>query len=215
MPDPTLMPAIEAALKANEGGQPYALSFAGKGSSGASFGLFQADTAANPNALATLRAVLAGAGMDPGQMQGILAAVSVPCPVDPLSPADLQATDAALSSPQGRALVDALDDHSLARVGADLDLATNAASAAGASIATAGQLAICLWCNMSGAPTMLLTWLGGSAVNEPGGNVAPPGNPVTLDDVQRYLSDTGFFTAHPQNLAHFTASVAVGEALAP
>jgi hypothetical protein len=217
MPDAAMMPAIKAALRANEigPGDPYRLSFAGKGSSGASFGVFQADTAANANARTTLHNVLAAAGMDPGQMQGIMAALSVACPADPLDPGDEAAVNAALDSPQGRALVDALDGQSLAIVCGDLDLANGAAAGAGNAIAGDAQLAICLWCNMTGRPTLMMTWLGGSDVTESGVAVAAPGVPVLFDDVRRYLTETSFFVAHPQNWIHFSQSVAAGAALLP
>ncbi len=217
MSDPALTPAITAALRANELGaaSPYRISFACKGSSGASFGAFQGDTAVNPAALATLRRVLAAAAMPTDQAGRILDAVRLPCPTDPLSRADEAAVNAALDAPQGRALVDALDQRSLSVVLADLDLANAAAARGGNSIDPAGQLAICLWCNMSGPPTLLLTWLGGVPVTESGAVVAAPGRPVKLDDIRRYLNCTPFFTAHPNNMAHFLQSVAAGAALLP
>jgi hypothetical protein len=60
MTDSTMLPAIRAAIKANEigPGDPYSLSYAGKANSGASFGIFQNDTAANPQALAALKSIL-------------------------------------------------------------------------------------------------------------------------------------------------------------
>jgi hypothetical protein len=217
MPDPALMPAIKAALRANEigNGDPYKLSFALLGSSGASFGIFQADTAANRNALSTLRSILVAATMPIGQINNILAVLGVPCPTDPLHPEDEAAVNAALASAQGRALVDAMDARTLAVIGADLDLANAAAAKSENSINGEAQLAVCLWCNMSGPPSLLLTWLGGAAVTETGATVAPPGNPVTLDDMQRYLSRSSFFAAHPRNWAHFAASVAAGVELLP
>jgi hypothetical protein len=217
MPDAAMMPAIKAALRANElgPGNPYRLSFAGKGSSGASFGVFQADTAANANARTTLHNVLAGAGMDPGQLQRIMAALSVACPSDPLAPADEAAVNAALDSPQGRALVDALDGQSLAIVCGDLDLANKTAAGAGSAIAGDAQLAICLWCNMTGRPSLLLTWLGGADVTQSGVVVAAPGAPVVFDDMRRYLTATAYFVANPRNWTHFSQSVAAGAALLP
>ena len=53
--DATLLPAIRAAIKANEIGteSPYRLSYARLGVSGASFGIFQGDTNVNHEARAT------------------------------------------------------------------------------------------------------------------------------------------------------------------
>ncbi len=217
MPDPSMLPAIRAALRAHElgSGDPYALSFALLGTSGASFGIFQADTASDPRAAATLRAVLNGAGMAPARIDAVLALLTKRCPFDPLNREDEAAVDAALASPQGRALVDALDEETVTVVTGNLDLAIAAAQNVGNSVEADAQLAICLWCNMTGTPTLLLSWLRGLAIEEPGGTVAAPGNPVALADMQRYLLRSTFFTNHPRNWTHFQASVAVGVRLLP
>jgi len=206
-----LVSAIHAALVANEiGGDlsvAYRLSFAGCGASGASFGVFQADCAANPMALHTLMQALGAASAPMDATGRILGALRSPCARNPLSAADTSLVDAALSSAQGRALVDALDQHSIDAVTADLALAM---MAAGGSIEAGAQIAIALWCNMSGRPTLLLQWLGGEAITEGHIVVAKPANPVTLDDIDRYLNSTTYFTAHPQNWQHFAASVQSG-----
>jgi hypothetical protein len=77
------------------------------------------------------------------------------------------------------------------------------------------QLGICMWCNMTGAPTTLLTWLGGSAVDEPGGKVDPPGNPVSFDDLTRLLQNATYFVNNPGNWQHFADSAAEGAKLLP
>jgi hypothetical protein len=212
--DPALVPAIRAALAVNEvGGNialAYRLSFAGAGSSGASFGIFQNDCAANPRAFATLRSILTNAKLSPEPYGRIVAALRVPCRTNPLSPADTALVDAALASVQGRAQVDALDKQSFEVVLADLGVALGAAGVVGNSIEPAAQLAIALWCNMSGRPTLLDTWLGGNPVTEGRVIVARPGNPVTLADIDRYLNSTAFFVEHPQDWPHFAASVVAG-----
>lgn len=217
MPDPAMFPAIRAALQANElgSGNPYKLSFALIGASGASFGIFQADTASNPAARSTLRAILNAAAMDPARINTILSLLAQPCPLDPLNAADEDDVNAAIASPQGQALVDAMDNRTLAGIYADLDLATQTASNANNSINGDAQLAICLWCNMSGPPTLLLNWLGGNPITEPGGTVNAPGVPVAFTDMQAYLQRSSFFTNHPRNWAHFSASVAQGAELLP
>ena len=60
MTDPAMLPAIKASIRANEIGSqsPYKLSFAKKGNSGASYGVFQNDTYANRTALTTLTQIL-------------------------------------------------------------------------------------------------------------------------------------------------------------
>jgi hypothetical protein len=206
---------MRAALRANEGGQPYRLSYAKLGSSGPSFGIFQADTHADPKALATLGKILAVAKFDAASQARILHLLGQACPKgSPLDAADRTAVDAALNSPAGRALVDAKDDETFARIGHKVDAATLAARGRGMAINGDAQIAIALWSNMTGgtAATHLHHWLRGVAVY----GVPPPrANPVTLDDVYVYLARTPFFTAHPRNLVHFRPSVEAGARLAP
>ena len=58
--NPAMLPAIHAAIQSNELGHasPYALSFARKGRSGASFGVFQGDTNVSSTARTTLKNIL-------------------------------------------------------------------------------------------------------------------------------------------------------------
>jgi hypothetical protein len=197
MTDPAMLPAIRAAIKANEigAGDPYALSFAKKDDSGASFGIFQNDTAANSQALDTLKSILQTAGLPAGQVQRIIGLVSKPCPTDPLRADDEAAADAALRSDAGKQAVDALDDKSLTVVCGYLDQAVQSSVY---PVEGEAQLGICMWCNMTGAPTTLLTWLGGSSVEEAGGTVDPPGNPVGFDDLTRLLNNANFFCTEPR-----------------
>jgi hypothetical protein len=212
--DPALLPAIRAALAMNEvGGDPsraYRLSFAGQAGSGASFGIFQADCAANPRALATLGRILQDAKVPELGLDHIIATLHAPCRTNPLSASDAALVDAAFSSAPGRALVDALDQLSFDTVLDDLSLALDAAAEAGNSIEPGAQIAVALWCNMSGVPTLLRRWLGGAAVDEGGVRIAPPSNPVSLADIERYLTRTNFFSAHPQDWPHFLASIQAG-----
>ena len=215
MVDPSLIAAMRAALCANEGGQPYRLSYAKLGKSGPSFGIFQADTHADKKALATLGKILIAAHFDAASQARILGLLAQACPKgSPLDAADRTAVDAALSSPAGRALVDAKDDETFARIGHKVDAATLAARARGMTINGDAQIAIALWSNMTGdtAAAHLHHWLRGAAVYG-----VPPAraNPVTLDDVYAYLARTPFFAAHPRNLVHFRQSVEAGARLAP
>lgn len=215
MVDPSLIAAMRAALRANEGGQPYRLSYAKLANSGPSFGIFQADTHANPKALATLGKVLAAAKFDAASQARILPLLAQACPKgSPLNAADRAAVDAALNAPAGRALVDAMDNETFARIGHKVDAATLAARARRMTINADAQIAIALWANMTGhsAATHLDHWLRGVAVYG-----VPPArtNPITLDDVYAYLARTPFFAAHPRNLIHFRQSVQAGARLAP
>jgi hypothetical protein len=205
-----MFPAIRAAIKANEigAGDPYSLSFAGKAKSGASFGIFQNDTAANPQALATLKSILEKAGLPAGQVANIINLLSKATPTNPLKPEDTEAVNDALSSADGMKAVDALDDKGLKRVCGDLDDAVDAAKN---PIEGKAQLGICMWCNMTGPPSTMLTWLGGSAVDE----VDPPGNPVSFDDLTRLLQNTTYFTNNPGNWQHFADSAEEGAKLLP
>ena len=123
MPDPTMLPAIKAAIRANELGptSPYVLSFASLSKSGASFGIFQGDTNVNATARNVLRQALQSAQADTASCDRIINAVSQPCPSNPLSPADTKLANDALSSPAGMALVDNMDSALLGIVLADLD----------------------------------------------------------------------------------------------
>jgi hypothetical protein len=210
MVDPSLLPAIRAALRENEIGNqsPYELSYAELGRSGGSFGVFQGDTCVDTNARAALKQVLVAANVDPNTVIRILAAVSQPCPHgSPLSPADQKAADDALDSPKGREIVDGMDGKIIQGILGELDSSIAAAKSVGKRLDPGAQLSIGLWVNMSGAPTALNEWIKGATV----GGVAPPGAAaVTRDDVKRYLKGTKFFSFHPKNLIHFEASVDKG-----
>jgi len=211
MVDAVLVPGIKAAIRANELGtaSPYCLSFAGLGQSGASFGIFQGDTNVNATARGVLRQALSTAGVAVGDVARIMAAVSQPCPVNPLSSADTAAANGALESAAGMALVDAMDDKLLQIVLSELD-SSNAAVPAGYSIAPAGQLYISLWVNMTGAPGMLNKWLGGT----PELGVAPPAGPVvSRENVEAYLQASSYFRLHPRNFVHMSDSVDGGLAV--
>jgi hypothetical protein len=214
MTDSTMFPAIRAAIKANEigAGDPYSLSFAKKGTSGASFGIFQNDTATNRDALNTLKSVMQKAGVPSDQVARIIKLVGKPCDEDPLTDEDETAANNALSSADGKKAVDALDDKRLKVICGYLDDAVDAAKD---PIEGKAQLGICMWCNMTEAPTTMLIWLGGKAVDEPGGKVDPPGNPVSFDDLTRLLKYTTFFTNNPGNWQHFADSAEEGAKLLP
>lgn len=215
MPDPSMLPAIKAAIQANELGtaSPYVLSFAGLSQSGASFGIFQGDTNVNAAARGVLRQALAAANADPASCDRIISALSQPCPQNPLSPSDTTLADNALSSDAGKALVDAMDSKLLQTVLADLDSSIAAAASRTFTLDPAVQLYICLWSNMTGAPTTLNHWLGGTT--ELG--VAPPAGPlVSRPNIEAYLRSSSFFQLHPQNFLHMSDSVDAGMAvLAP
>jgi hypothetical protein len=207
MPDPTLLPAIRAALRYNElgGASPYVLSYACLGQSGASFGVFQADTNTNETAREAVRAALWAAGMDQGHCHDIVVALSQRCPNgSPLSRDDAAAVDAALSSPAGRTLVDFMDESTLQIVLGELNTSVAAAATGGMAIDDEAQLYIALWVNMTGAPDTLNRWLSGT--NELG-DEPPAGPTVTAADVAGYLRHSVFFRLHPRNFAHMRDSV--------
>jgi hypothetical protein len=209
MPDPTLLPAIKAAIQANELGaiSPYVLCFAGLSQSGASFGIFQGDTNVNATARSVLRQALVAADTDDATCDRIISALSQPCPQNPLSPEDTTLADNALSSDAGKALVDAMDSKLLQIVLADLDSSITAAASRTLTLAPAVQLYICLWSNMTGAPTTLNHWLAGTT--ELG--VAPPAGPVvSRPNVEAYLQSSSYFQLHPRNFLHMSDSVDTG-----
>jgi hypothetical protein len=215
MVDPSLLPAIRAALRENEIGNqsPYVLSYAELGNSGGSFGVFQGDACVDQNARAALKQVLVAANANSTTVTRIVSAVSQPCPNgSPLSPADQRTADDALDSPQGRVIVDAMDGKTLQIILGELDTSIAAAQSASKRLDSGSQISIALWVNMAGAPTALNEWIRGATI----GGVAPPATAtVTRDDVKRYLKGTKFFTLHPRNLIHFEASVDKGLSAAP
>ena len=209
MVDAALLPAIKAALKFNEIGDadPYALSFARLGQSGASFGWAQADTNTNPAARACLQQALQAYGTSDAERAAIMAAVSQPMPSGPapLLSTDVGLVNAALSSPAGMALVDAMDAGTLQVVLGEVDECIAAADDDG--IAPDAQIAIALWVNMTGEPTSLLAWLASASI---------PSRPmISLADVMTYLAATLYFRVHTRNLVHFKDAVAAGVPLLP
>lgn len=214
MTDASLLPAVKAALRANELGSadPYRLSFADLGKSGASFGVFQADTAANKGAWSALHQILTGSGMATAKVNAIMATLSKPCNSTSLALCDLLATNAAIASPAGKQIVDDLDEVTLDTVLRHLDQATAAAVSAGKTIEPRGQLMIALWVNMTGAPNTLCSWIGGTEV----ALVRPPPNAVvSADEIECYLRAQQYFVSNPRAITHFLASVATGTALLP
>lgn len=204
--------AIKAAIRANELGNisPYQLSFAKKGSSGASFGVFQGDMHANGSVRETFANVLKAASVDAPTIARLTAVLSAPCPEgNPLSSQDTTMVNAALSGP-GRTLVDEMDDTLLQTVLAHVQQAIDAASAKGFTIDPVAQIDIALWCNMTGAPDSLCKWIGGQTTM---GVPAPQGPVVVQANLETYLGKTAFFQANPKNFAHFRQSVAVGAAI--
>lgn len=215
MIDPKLLPAIQAAVKTNEIGtaSPYRLSYARRGSSGASFGVCQGDTNTNLTARSVLRRVLMLVGVDTDTVSRVLWAVSKPCPQGcPLSAADATVVDNALASPGGRGLVDAMDARLMATVVSGVESCLAVAGRRGLTIAPEALLYIALWVNMSGVPTTLCGWLAGT----PEIGLAPPTGPaVTRDDLKTYLTATAYFTAHPGAMAHIDEAVASARPLLP
>ena len=215
--DATLRSAVRAAVRRNEigNGTPYELSFAGKGNSGASFGFMQGDLAANQGvAHDTFRAVLAGAGFQPAEIDGFVNRLSVHLARNPLTPAETQRIDAALASATGQPLVDAMDESIFSGVCANLDSCNAAAAGAGRSITAAAQIAIALWINMSGPPNLLRTWVAGSPVTMEV-LVPAPGPVVDANALDTYLRATRYFTENPGNFPRMRECVAAGTALLP
>jgi hypothetical protein len=215
MVDPSLVPAIREAIKQNEIGNasPYCLSYACLGASGASFGIFQGDTNVNHVARSTLMQVIQAAGTTADTIARIVAAVSQPCPRgNPLSSADTDIANSALSSPAGQIVVDQMDATLLQIVLGELDTSIASASSRNQSIEPAALLYIALWVNMTGAPDTLNKWLAGT--QEVG--LAPPvGRVVTQQNLQNYLHANTYFLLHPKNFVHLQDSVQAAIPLLP
>jgi hypothetical protein len=213
MVDTALYPAIRAAIKQNELGtaSPYCLSYARLGQSGASFGIFQGDTNVNPLARSALADVLNAAGVDTPTADAILAAVSRPLPQgSPLSADDSALVDKALAAGSGQTIVNQMDDQLMQTVLNGIDSCI--AASGSRPIDPEAQLYIALWVNMTGAPTTLAKWLGGTEI----AGAAPPDGPtVAATDLENYLQVSAYFRQNPRNFAHMQASVEAGVALLP
>jgi len=204
---------IRAALQANElgTGDPYTLSYAGLGNSGPSFGIFQADMAANAGARACMRTILVGSGLVQIAAASIVSQLGIACIACPLNHNDEATVLAAMDSDAGRKMIDAMDGVTLGAVLGYVGRAMDAAAAAGKTLDDGAACAVALWANMTGAPTTLGEWLGGQSVAIDGVSLAPPAGPVvTQADLLSYLSHTLFFEQHQRNLAQFQASIATG-----
>ena len=130
----------------------------------------------------------------------------MPCPDGSPLPVALEAEiNAALSSPAGMALVDAMDAGTLQVVLGEVD---RCIAAAGNDIITPdAQVAIALWVNMTGEPTSLLAWL------ESPFRLSQ--SVIALSDMLGYLAATLYFRVHTRNLVHFKDAVAAGVPLLP
>lgn len=201
-----IKPKLRAALRAHEIGSdsPYRISFAGKGTSGGSFGFMQGDLAAGQSETTdAFRAAMAAAGVAAGQTESILARIAVPCATSPLSDAETELVDSALDG--SKAIVDAMDETILRKVYRGLDQCMAAATAGGRTVTTEAQLYIALWINMTGPPTKLLEWLEGA---ESG---APP--QVDGDAIRAYLRARKYYRENPRNFNHLNDCVTIGLAV--
>ena len=209
------LPAIKETIKQNEIGDqtPYALCYARKGKSGASFGCMQGDTNVSPVARQTLSEVLTACGTPDATATRIMDALSAPLPDgNPLSAADTKLVNTALASSAGQALVDAMDAKLLEKVLAGLDDCIAAAQQRAMTIVPRALLYIPPWINMSGPPSLLKKWLaGGLALG-----LAPPSPPeITVEEMEAYLQATAYFQANPRNFIHYEQCVAKGAELLP
>lgn len=210
--DQALRTAIALAVTRHEigHGDPYRLSFAGKGKSGASFGTMQGDVSVEPLARETLRQILAAARIGSPKIEAILTALAGPLPSNPLRPEDDALVEAALAAPAGRQLIDRMDRQLLARLLAMVEDCIAAAATAHRQIERAALLCIALWINMSGPPTTLKRWLAGNEVwlDHRGTHLAAPGAVVTVADVEDYVKATSYFSANPGNFTTLQLMVA-------
>ena len=214
MVDKTLLKAITETIRQNEIGNasPYHLGFAKLGKSGASFGFMQGDTNVSALARITLRNVLTADNVDGASADRLVAALSKPLPDgNPLSTEDTHILEQSLQSPGGRAAVDAMDAKLLTDVLTSLDQFLNAAKSESLGVDPIVSLYAAPWINMSGPPTLMISWLRGSAVH----GVAPPIETVHESDIAAYLQATSYFSAHPRNYRHFHECVLIGEQYLP
>ena len=210
--DQGLTKALKTALRLHEIGDasPYVLSFAGKAKSGASFGFMQGDLAAGqPSVRDAFRAALTAAGVPDAQITDIMRRLSVHLISNPLTATETALVNAALASPAGRSVVDAMDDTIFQQVNRHVQDCLNAAAASRRQVAPKAEIYMALWINMSGPPTTLLHWLSGASVTL---TTTLPPPPMTVDAaaMETYLHATSYFSENPHNFAHMTQSAAAG-----
>jgi hypothetical protein len=210
MPNAALNPALMRALKVHEigrNGDPYEISFAILGRSGASFGAMQGDLAKGGDFVRqALRDILTAQNVP--NIDGIMRKLAVPLTGNPLSHAEHAAVDSALHAERSK--VDAMDMRIAREVFGGLDECIAAAQRSGRTIDPRVQLYIAMWINMTGKPTTIKDWLGGSSERAPA-----PGNPVRVADIERYLRSTKYYTEHARNFRHLQESAEDGAALLP
>lgn len=214
MVDSTVKPAIRIALRLHEIGDatPYKLFFAGKGKSGGSFGFMQGDLAAGQQVVHdTFEAVLGKANVASGKITSIENLLSVHCIDNPLTNPDTALVNGALSSDAGRPLVDAMDEAILGGVYAGLDKCIDAAGKNGLSIEPKALIYMAMWINMSGPPSMLVTWLSGKSVTM-AATVKAPRDDVDGPAMEAYLRATNYYSENPGNFAHAMQCAAAGMA---
>lgn len=212
MPKEDLKPGLRLALRLHEIGDasPYRLFFAGKGTSGASFGFMQGDlNGGQKDVTEAFRKAMDAAGMSPAAIDSLLARLAVHLIANPLTPAETQQVNAALLA--SRKLVDEMDEGILQDIYAQLDRCIATANHANRQIAPKAQIYMALWINMTGPPSKLLTWLGGG---DPGLQIALPklGDTVQGPDMERYLRATSYYIENPGNLPHMLQCAAAGMA---
>lgn len=184
------------ALRANEigaDGSPYALSFAGKGDSGASVGVLQTDLSTNPAALNAIWKVLLAAGQSAAWASKVCAPLSKPQRCNPLNVEDLLMVNEALKSAYARQVIDQLDALAMRALLGRMGIITNEFK-----LTIAAQCALACWVNMTGLPTRMLAWMRA-------GNAAE--TPVTLTVMLDYLAATQYFSQNPRNFEHFKQSL--------
>lgn len=214
MLDESIKMALRTSLRLHEIGDksPYRIFFAAKGKSGGSFGFMQGDLAAGQSGVvATFEAVLKAASVSAAKGRSILDALCVHVVKNPLSAADTQLVNDALSAPKGRLLVDRMDDDILSGVHAGLEKCLSAASAMGRAIEPKALIYMAMWINMSGPPTKLLQWLAGKSISM----ATPLGKApsiVTGLAMENYLRATNYYYENPGNLPHAMQCAAAGMA---
>jgi hypothetical protein len=190
----------------------YHLSYASKGRSGGSYGKYQNDCSANPDALEVLREILTAAQMPAEQIGRILYTLRSPAKANPLSTADLAGVNAAIGSPQGRLKVDALDAKTLAGVVAEMGRCVTAAAENGAVIQPGALMGMGMWINQSGPPSELLTWLRGGRVEFEGVAVPAVAHGSAVDDKAwlAYYAAIPFVRGFKEALPAMAAAMKVG-----
>lgn len=210
MVDATLVRAIRLALRKHEIGDatPYQIAFACRDNSGGSFGTFQNDVRQNPRAKAALFDVLRRAAVGPERAEHLVETLAQDCSGgNPLTEAETDIVDSALSRPAGRQVVDALDESIFVGILKKLETTVGVAARRGLTLSNEALLFLALWIGATGSAEPVPAWIDGGTV---GGVLAPVGPVVEAAEISVCLKAQTHYRQNPSKFTRLVVAARVG-----